>query len=68
MALNDGQKTFFAWSPGLGNMFNLSGQNKLDLGIRYEGWMGKNENFAFLNTSGTKGFLGIRFAYIVGLL
>lgn len=67
LALNNGQKTLFAWTPGLGSVFNLSGENKLDLGIRYEGWTGKNESLAFLNTSRTKSFLGIRFAYVFGL-
>lgn len=67
MPLNDGQKTLFAWSPGIGNLFNLPGRNMLDLGIRYEGWTGKNESLTFLNRSNTKGFIGIRFAYVFGL-
>lgn len=67
LALSNGQKTLFAWSPGLGNIFNLAGKNKLDLGIRYEGWTGKNESMTFLNTSSTKGFLGVRFAYVFAL-
>ncbi|MFC4141446.1 hypothetical protein [Pedobacter mendelii] len=64
LSLNNKQKTLFAWSPGLGNLFKLSGKNMIDLSIRYEGWTGKNENLIFLNTSNTKGFLGIRFAYV----
>lgn len=67
LPLNNGQRTRFAWSPGLGNVFNLPGKNKLDLGIRYEGWTGKNESLVFLNTSSTKGFLGVRFAYAFSL-
>ncbi|MCZ4223625.1 hypothetical protein [Pedobacter rhodius] len=67
LPLNNGQKTLFAWSPGLGNLFNLPGKHMLDLGIRYEGWTGKNESLSFLNRSNTKGFIGIRFAYIFGL-
>lgn len=67
MPLNDGQKTLFAWSPGIGNLFELPGSNRLDLGIRYEGWTGKNESLTFLKRSSTKGFIGIRFAYVFGL-
>lgn len=67
LPLNNGQQTFFAWSPGLGNLFKLRGKNMLDLGIRYEGWTGKNQNLAFLNNSNTKGFIGVRFAYVLGL-
>lgn len=67
LALNNGQKTLFVWSPGVGNLFRLSGKNKLDLGIRYEAWTGKNDNFIVLNTSNSKGFVGIRFAYVFGL-
>ncbi|WP_157257978.1 hypothetical protein [Pedobacter ginsenosidimutans] len=66
LPLNKNQKTLFAWSPGIGNQFKLSGGNKLDLGIRYEAWTGKN-NTTGLNRSDTKGFVGIRFAYVFGL-
>ena len=66
LPLNNGQKTLFVWSPGIGNQFKLSGDNKLDLGIRYEAWTGKNE-FSDLNKTNTKGFVGIRFAYVFGL-
>ncbi len=65
LPLNKGQKTLFAWSPGIGNQFKLSGGNKLDLGIRYEGWTGKNDVVG-LNKTNTKGFVGIRFAYVFG--
>lgn len=67
LALNDGQKTLFVWSPGIGNVFRLPGKNKLDLGIRYEVWTGKNDNLIILNTSNSKGFVGIRFAYVFAL-
>ncbi|WP_316832188.1 hypothetical protein [Pedobacter aquatilis] len=67
LPLNNGQKTLFAWSPGLGNFFNLPGKSALDLSIRYEGWTGKNESLSFLNTSNTKGFASVRFAYVFGL-
>lgn len=66
LPLNDGQKTLFIWSPGLGNLFNLPGNNQLDLGIRYEAWTGKNQNMPNLNFSNSKGFVGVRFAYIFG--
>jgi opacity protein-like surface antigen len=66
LPLNKEQKTLFAWSPGIGNQFKLSGGNKLDLGIRYEGWTGKNDVVG-LNKTNTKGFVGIRFAYVFGL-
>ncbi|TCD11111.1 hypothetical protein EZ449_06350 [Pedobacter frigidisoli] len=68
LPLNDGQKTVFVWSPGFGNQFRLSGNNKLDLGIRYEAWSSKNDtNIIALNTSNTKGFVGLRVAYVFGL-
>ncbi|RBQ08758.1 hypothetical protein [Pedobacter miscanthi] len=64
--LNKDQKTLFAWSPGIGNQFKLAGGNKLDLGIRYEAWTGKSSTVG-LNKSNTNGFVGIRFAYVLGL-
>ncbi|PWS31327.1 hypothetical protein [Pedobacter paludis] len=67
LPLNNDQKTLFVWSPGIGNLFRLSGKNKLDLGIRYEAWTGKNDNLVILNSSNAKGFVGIRFAYVFGL-
>ncbi|MGM9478636.1 hypothetical protein ACS5PU_19590 [Pedobacter sp. GSP4] len=68
LPLNNGQKVLFVWSPGIGNQFKLAGENRLDLGIRYEGWTGKNEsNLIGLNSSNTKGFVGLRFAYVFGL-
>lgn len=66
LPLNKDKKTLFAWSPGIGNQFKLSGGNKLDLGIRYEAWTGKSSTVG-LNKSSTNGFVGIRFAYIFGL-
>ncbi|QNR85554.1 hypothetical protein H9N25_03505 [Pedobacter riviphilus] len=66
LPLTNGQKTLFVWSPGIGNQFKLAGENKLDLGIRYEAWTGKNNTIG-LNRSDTKGFVGIRFAYVFGL-
>ncbi|GGG95358.1 hypothetical protein [Pedobacter zeae] len=65
LPLNKDQKTLFAWSPGFGNQFKLPGGDKLDLGIRYEAWTGKNT--IGLDRSDTKGFVGIRFAYVLGL-
>ncbi|WP_412467864.1 hypothetical protein [Pedobacter sp. KLB.chiD] len=65
LPLNKQQKTLFVWSPGIGNEFKLSGGNKIDLGIRYEGWTGKNDIIS-INKSNTKGFVGIRFAYVFG--
>ena len=68
LPLKDGQKTLFTWSPGIGNQFKISDKNKLDLGIRYEGWTGKNDsNIIGISSSNTKGFVGIRFAYVFGL-
>ncbi|PWS28354.1 hypothetical protein DHW03_00405 [Pedobacter yonginense] len=67
LPLNEGQKALFIWSPGIGNIFRIGGKNKLDLGIRYESWMGKNDNQIILNRTSSKGFVGIRFAYLFGL-
>lgn len=68
LPLSSGLKTLLAWSPGIGTQFKLSGENKLDLGIRYEGWSGKRDS-NLINTSSvnTKGFAGLRFAYVFGL-
>lgn len=68
LPLSSGLKTLFAWSPGIGTQFKLSGENKLDLGIRYEGWTGKRDS-DLINTStvNTKGFAGLRLAYVFGL-
>jgi len=66
LPLNNGQKTLFVWSPGIGNQFKLSGGNKLDFGIRYEAWTGKND-VVVINKSNTKGFVGIRFIYVFNL-
>lgn len=66
--LNDGQKTVIAWSPGFGNFFKLRNNNRLDLGIRYEGWSGKNDAaLASLRTNNTRGFAALRFGYLFGL-
>ncbi|MFF5379913.1 hypothetical protein [Pedobacter suwonensis] len=66
LPLNDEQKKLFIWSPGIGNQFKLSGGNKLDLGIRYEGWTGKSDIFGLSKTN-TKGFVGIKFAYLFSI-
>jgi hypothetical protein len=64
----NGQRNVFIWSPGIGNQFKLSGRNKLDVGIRYEAWAGKNETSILgINNSSSKGFAGIRVAYVFGL-
>ncbi|WP_231427313.1 MULTISPECIES: hypothetical protein [Pedobacter] len=64
----NGQREVFIWSPGIGNQFKLSGANKLDVGIRYEAWAGKNESsVSGIRNSNSKGFAGIRFAYVFGL-
>ncbi|RZL31516.1 MAG: hypothetical protein EOP00_35015 [Pedobacter sp.] len=65
--LNTGQARLFAWSPGLGNLFKLRSENLLDVSLRYEGWTGENPTPSFLNTSNTKGFVAIRFAYVFSL-
>ncbi|WP_307289328.1 hypothetical protein [Pedobacter agri] len=68
LSASSGQKTIFVWSPGIGNQFKMAGKNKLDLGIRYEGWTGKNETRIIgINNTSTKGFVGIRLAYVFGL-
>lgn len=62
------QNTVFIWSPGIGNQFSLSGKNKLDLGIRYEAWTGRNASRILgINSTNTKGFVGIRLAYSFAL-
>jgi opacity protein-like surface antigen len=66
LSLNKDQKNLFVWSPGIGNQFKLSGGNKLDLGIRYEAWTGKSD-IAGLNKYDSKGFVGIRVAYLFGM-
>lgn len=65
-SIKNGQNTLFVWSPGIGNQFKLSGENKLDFGIRYEAWTGKNAAGG-LDKSSSKGFVGVRVAYVFGL-
>jgi len=68
LPLTTGQKTFFVWSPGIGNFFKLQNKNLVDVGIRYEAWTGKNnEDIVILNSSNNKGFIGLRVAYVFGL-
>ncbi|MDN3586446.1 hypothetical protein QWY86_07215 [Pedobacter aquatilis] len=67
LPINEGQKTLFVWSPGLGNIFKLRGKGLLDVGLRYEGWTGKNDEVQLLNSSNTKGFAGLRVAYSFAL-
>ncbi|WP_421944434.1 hypothetical protein [Pedobacter sp.] len=63
LPVNQGQKTLFVWSPGVGNIFKLRGKGLLDVGLRYEGWTGRNDELQFLNRSNSKGFAGLRVAY-----
>jgi len=67
LAIEDGQKTVAIWSPGIGNQFSLRNENKLDFGIRYESWIGRNESVIVSNRTNSKGFVGIRLAYQIGL-
>lgn len=58
----------FIWSPGIGSYINLgNSKNKLDVGLRYEGW--SNSRPITLTTSkfSTFGFIGLRGAYVFGL-
>ncbi len=64
LALKDGQKNVMIWSPGIGNQFSLNNENKLDFGIRYESWMGKNETLIGSSRTNSKGFAGLRLAYV----
>lgn len=63
LPVNQGQKTLFVWSPGVGNIFKLPGKGLLDVGLRYEAWTGRNDEIQFLNRSNSKGFAGLRVAY-----
>ncbi len=63
LPINEGQKILFVWSPGVGNIFKLRGKGLLDVGLRYEGWTGRNDEIQFLNRSNSKGFAGLRVAY-----
>ncbi|WP_231490065.1 hypothetical protein [Pedobacter sp. Leaf170] len=65
--INETQKTLAIWSPGIGNIFKLRNKGLLDVGLRYEGWTGKNDNIQLLNSSNTKGFAGLRIAYALEL-
>ncbi|MCX2575502.1 hypothetical protein [Pedobacter sandarakinus] len=65
--VNDGQNKLFIWSPGIGNQFRVSGDSKLDFGIRYESWNGRNDRILGLNGTNSKGFAGLRIAYLFNL-
>ncbi|WP_443938356.1 hypothetical protein [Pedobacter sp. MW01-1-1] len=67
LPVKDNQKTLFVWSPGFGTFLRLPGKNKLDLGIRYEGWSGTYGNIPQLNSTTTNGFAALRFAYVFAL-
>ena len=34
---------YFAYSPGIGSEFPISANNSIELGLRYEGWLGGNK-------------------------
>lgn len=58
----------FVWSPGLGSLIPLRNTtNKIDVGIRYEGW--SSRRLVALNNSrlNTFGFISLRAAYAFGI-
>lgn len=64
--LNQGVKTGFAWSPGIGTYLKTRGSdNKIDIGLRYEGWT--STSVVNSNKTTTFSFIGIRLGYAFGL-
>lgn len=64
--LNEGGKTGFAWSPGIGTYIkNRGSANKFDIGLRYEGWT--SSSVINSSKSTTFNFIGIRLGYVFGL-
>lgn len=60
---SDGAGTAFAYTPGIGFEFPVADNGSIDLGARYEGWSGKDDN-QFVPV---KNFVGLRLAYNFGL-
>ncbi len=59
-ATEDGDKTRFAFAPGIGVDFPVSDKSSIELGARYENW-GKGD------TDVTASFIGLRLAFNFGL-
>jgi hypothetical protein len=66
--INGQLRNSFVWSAGLGSYLKLNyTENKLDVGLRYEGWSSKR-NITPNNTSfSTFGFISLRAAYAFNL-
>jgi hypothetical protein len=57
-------KTSLVWSPGIGTCFRTgSGENKIDVGLRYEAWT--NTSYGSVSTLKTTsfGFMGLKVGY-----
>lgn len=68
IGLSNNTKTAFAWSPGIGTYIKTRGTaNKIDIGLRYEGWVSST----LIIPTGTKyttfDFIGLRVGYAFGL-
>lgn len=58
----------FVWSPGIGSYINLkNSENKLDVGLRYEGWSNSRNITATSTKFSTFAFIGLRVAYAFNL-
>ena len=55
----------FVWSPGIGSYINLRNtDNKLDVGLRYEGWSNSRNITSTSTKFSTFAFIGLRVAYV----
>jgi len=68
LPISGNANTGFAWSPGLGTFIKLrNSENKIDIGIRYEGWSSNRLITATNAKFSTFGFIGLRAAYTLNL-
>ncbi|MBB6497944.1 outer membrane beta-barrel protein [Pedobacter cryoconitis] len=60
---SSGAKTSFIYTPGVGVEFPVANKSTIELGARYEGWTGGNNNIIVP----VKNFIGFRLAYNFGI-
>jgi hypothetical protein len=66
--LNGNRQTAIAWSPGIGTYIkSRKTQNKLDIGLRYEGWTSNQQFLTSGSRLSTFGFIGLKMGYVFGL-
>lgn len=68
VSLNSNTKTALAWSPGFGTYFmSKKSNNRLDVGLRYEGWTCRSAAISSATSFSTFNFIGLHLGYEFGL-